>query len=311
MSQLPPASWSVAIAIPCLNEGQTVGEVVRGFRSALPDAQVFVFDNGSEDDTVQRAVEAGAIVRHVRSRGKGHVVRAILDSVSADATIIVDGDGTYVAEEAHRLLQPVRDGQADMVVGDRLQRASSESLRLLHRVGNRVIVALINLMFSTQYRDILSGYRVLSRRFLETVPVLTSGFEIETELTVRALEEGMTVVEMPIQYKPRPVGSASKLRSFQDGYRILLTAAVLLRDHYPLRVFGLLGVLLITLAVSCGVLRVLARELGPEAQAVLGYILVIALPLGVVCIGIGLTVNAVNTRFREMAQIARRLDRRD
>jgi len=218
----------VAVAIACWNEAATIAQVVAAFQKALPRASVNVFDNDSDDGSADLARGAGATVHRVRKRGKGQVVRAILDTLEADAVVIVDGDMTYPAENVVDLLAPLRRGDANMVVGERVTDADPEALRSLHRFGNRVIVAIINLMFRTRYRDVLSGYRAFDRRFVESVPVLTSGFEIEAELTVRALDEGMVVLEVPIPYRSRPAGSASKLRSFHDGYRILVTAAVLL-----------------------------------------------------------------------------------
>lgn len=283
--------FEVAVAIPCWNEAPTIGSVVADFRAALPAGRVHVFDNNSTDGSADIARRAGATLHRVRRQGKGNVLRAILDEVHADAVVIVDGDGTYPSEAVHALLAPVINGDADMVVGARVADASREALRPLNRFGNRAIVAMVNLMFGTRYTDILSGYRVLGRRFLESVPVLTTGFEIETELTVRALEEGMLVQEVPIDYRPRPDGSESKLRPFHDGYRIVLTAVVMLRDHYPLRVFGGLGVLLLLSGFVLGNVSLFAT-------------------LGLLAIGIGLTLNTVTTRSREWAQIARRTRRR-
>jgi glycosyltransferase involved in cell wall biosynthesis len=299
----------VAVAIPCWNEAATIAQVVADFRRALPDARVQVFDNDSDDGSAEAARGAGATVHRVRKRGKGHVVRAILDSVDADAVVIVDGDMTYPADRVNELLAPLWRGDANMVVGERVTDADPESLRVLHRFGNRVIVWVINVMFRTSYRDVLSGYRALDRRFIESVPVLTSGFEIEAELTVRALDEGMVVLEVPVPYRARPAGSASKLRSFHDGYRILLTAAVLLRDHYPLRVFGGLGLILLVIAAIATVLRL--ADVSGVSPALLSNVILLCAPLGLFSLGIGLTLNTVTTRFREMSQIARRSRRGD
>lgn len=301
------AAFEVIVAIPCLNEAATIGGVVREFCKALPAGHVHVFDNDSDDASAEIARQAGAVVHRVRRRGKGHVVRAILDAIEADAVVIVDGDGTYPADAIHELLGPIVRGDADMVVGTRVDGASPEALRRLHRIGNRVIVAMVNVMFGTRYRDVLSGYRALGRRFVETMPVLTTGFEIETELTVRALEEGMIVLEVPIRYRPRPDGSESKLRPFHDGYRIALTAAVLLRDHYPLRLFGGLGIVSLLIGLSALVLRILVHLDAVDGPTDLFTdIALLFVPLGLFGIGLGLTLNAVTTRFRETAQIARR-----
>ena len=292
----------VAVAVPCWNEAATIGEVVLAFRAALPAAAVHVYDNGSTDGSADIARAAGATVHKVPRRGKGNVVRAILDDLTADAVVIVDGDATYPAEAVHSLLEPIARGDADMVVGERVGSASLDALRRSHRIGNRVIVGIINLMFGTHYSDVLSGYRALGRRFVGSVPVLTPGFEIETELTVRALEEGMTVVEIPIEYRPRPAGSLSKLHAVSDGYRILLTAVVLLRDHYPLRVFGAAGLLLLLAALVGLALRSPAQA-GTDLWT---SVVLVCAPLGLFSIALGLLLNAITTRSREFAQIARR-----
>lgn len=308
---IPDRIFEVAVAIPCWNEAPTIGAVVAEFRDALPSGSVHVFDNNSTDGSADIARRAGATLHRVRRQGKGNVFRTILDEVTADAVVIVDGDGTYPPEAVHALLAPVINGEADMVVGARVDGASPEALRPLNRIGNRAIVAMVNAMFGTRYTDILSGYRVLGRRFIESVPVLTTGFEIETELTVRALEEGMLVQELPIDYRPRPNGSESKLRPFHDGYRIVLTAVVLLRDHYPLRVFGGIGALFLLVGITALVLRLLAEAgvVAMDAQ-LLADLATLFTPLGLLAIGIGLTLNTVTTRSREWAQIARRTRRR-
>lgn len=306
-----PAELRVAVAIPCYNEAVTVRKVVRDFRAVLPDAAIHVFDNRSDDGTDTLAEEAGAVVHHVRRRGKGHVVQAVFAELDEDVVILVDGDDTYHAEEAPLLLAPVLAGEADMVVGNRLQRADDRSLRRLHQFGNKLIVGAVNRMFGTHYLDILSGYRVFSRRFLDRVTLLTAGFEIETELTLAALNQELEVVELPISYRSRPPDSHSKLRSFRDGYQIMLTAAVLLRDHRPLRVFGGFSLFFLVLAVSAGAMRALAyggmRTL-PESLLV-GVVLLFT-PLSLIALGIGLTLNGINTRFREVMTVLRNERRR-
>lgn len=300
-------SAKIAVAIPCYNEAITIAKVIGDFRTVLPQASIHVFDNNSSDDSAELAAQAGAQVHRVHRQGKGHVMRAIFDTLVADAVVVVDGDDTYYAEDAPKLLEPVLCADADMVVGNRLPAASDESMLRLHQFGNRLIVGVVNRMFGTTYRDILSGYRVFSCRFLETVPLLTSGFEIETEITLQALEEGLRVVELPIRYRSRPQGSQSKLRSFQDGYRILLTAAILLRDHHPLRVFGLFSLFCWLIALFAGILRVLTYfDITPLSDIMLtGAVLLFSLT-GVIAFGIGLTLSAITTRFREMRQIMQR-----
>ncbi len=312
MAGLPGAEkLTVAVAIPCFNEVITIAKVVRDFGTALPDAAIHVFDNNSTDGSAAAAEGAGATVHRVHAQGKGHVMRAILDTIAADALIVVDGDDTYLAEDAPALLAPILRREADMVVGNRLHRASAGSLRQLHQFGNRLIVFAVNLMFRTACVDLLSGYRVFSRRFVESVPVLTPGFETETELTLRALTEGLAITEIPISYRSRPAGSQSKLRSFHDGYRIMLTAGMLLRDLHPLRLFGFVGLLCSLVAFVALTLRLLAYGgIASLPTSVLAAIVLLFAPLGVLTFGIGLILNAINTRYRETHQLLHRGKRR-
>ncbi|MBM3145137.1 MAG: glycosyltransferase [Chloroflexi bacterium] len=298
---------TIAVAIPCYNEAITIEQVVRDFRAQLPDATIHVFDNNSTDESAQIARNAGAVVHKIRKQGKGHVLQAIFAAIEADALVLVDGDDTYLAKDVHRLLKPVLEEDVDMVVGDRLSSASDESMRKHRHLGNKLIVASINLMFGTKYRDILSGYRVFNRRFVKTVPLLTPGFETETEMTLQALEEGMVIIELPISYRSRPAESHSKLNALRDGYRIMMTAAILLRDHYPLRLFGAVsfGLLLVVLILLGG----LAMTTGDIIRLNTLYLLVgiaLLMLLSMLAFGLGLILNAVNTRFRQLKQILQR-----
>ena len=297
----------IVVAIPCYNEAVTIEKVISDFRVELPAVESLVFDNNSKDDSRKIAEAAGAAVYSVRKQGKGHVLQRIFDMVSADALVLVDGDDTYDARDVHVLLNPVLSNESDMVVGNRLPNAHDESMRAHRHFGNRMIVGAINMMFGTKYQDILSGYRVFSRRFVETVPLLTPGFETETEMTLQALEEGMLIDEIPIRYRSRPEESHSKLNPIKDGYRIILTAAMLLRDHNPLRLFGLISLLFFTLGSSLVVLVLLAisGRLQMNIPALLTGILLL-LPMGALSFAIGLILNAVNTRFRQLKQIFQR-----
>jgi glycosyltransferase involved in cell wall biosynthesis len=295
----------VTVAIPCYNEAPTIAKVVADFRAELPEAEIVVVDNASTDDSARAAQAAGARVIREKRRGKGFVMQAILESVDADVCVIVDGDDTYFAEDVHTLIAPVAADRADMVVGDRLRDASSSALTDLHRFGNRAILAIINLVFRTSFRDVLSGYRVMNRAFVRTVPLITGGFETETELTLQALEKGMVIQEVPIRYRARPTGSYSKLSPFADGYRILITMAVLLRNHRPLYFFSLLAVALLAADLVYGVAWLSDRlpDYGP-----LTHTLVLAgvalLAAGVVLVGV--VLNAVSAGFRELVALGRR-----
>ncbi len=297
----------IVVAIPCYNEAATIEKVIRDFRSVLQNAEICVFDNNSTDGSADLARSAGADVVRVPQQGKGQVMQAIFNTVVADALIVVDGDDTYFAADVPVLLEPILRGEADMMVGDRLQLSPDHAMRRLHQWGNRLIVASINRMFGTSFHDILSGFRVFSRRFVQEVPLLMSGFETETEMTLQALEEGLIVVEVPIQYQSRPEGSHSKLNTWRDGYRILLTAIILLRDHHPLRLFGIFSLVCWLIALIAFGLRLInytGVELLPDA--LLSGLVILFTPLGVVVFGFGLVLNAINTRFRELRQIMQR-----
>jgi glycosyltransferase involved in cell wall biosynthesis len=231
-------------------------------------------------------------------------MRAIFRKLDADAVVVVDGDDTYYAEDVQQLLKPIWDEGVDMVVGNRMPSADDSSMIRLHQFGNRLIVGVINMLFGTEYRDILSGYRAFSREFIQSIPVLTAGFEVETEITLQALADEANVVEVPISYRSRPQGSESKLRSFRDGYRIFLTAAILLRDHRPLRFFGLTGLFFGLIAGTAAVLRFLMYfGVVVLPETLITGLLLLAAPISVIFVGIGLILNAINTRFREMKQI--------
>jgi glycosyltransferase involved in cell wall biosynthesis len=300
-------SNTIAVAIPCHNEETTIAKVVRDFLSVLPNSKVYVFDNASTDKGPDLARQAGASVYSVTSLGKGYVLRAIFDELKEDTIILVDGDDTYLASDAPDLIKPIVEGEADMVVGERLAAASDKNMRRMNQFGNRLIVGYINRLFGTNYRDVLSGYRVFNRRFLESVPVLTTGFEVETEITLQALAEGLRIVEVPIHYQNRPEESQSKLRPFADGYRIVLTAAILLRDHRPLRLFGSIAIAFWLLALVAGIFRLRSFfGQGSFPDSILGGVVLLSVPTGLIALGIGLSLNAINTRFQEVKNFLRR-----
>jgi glycosyltransferase involved in cell wall biosynthesis len=295
----------VTVAIPCYNEGPTIAKVVSDFRARLPEAEIVVFDNGSTDGSADQARAAGARVVKEKRRGKGHVMQSILETVEGDACVIVDGDDTYYAEDVHALLAPVVEDRADLVVGDRLGQADSKALSDLHRFGNRVILGMINLVFRTSFRDVLSGYRVVNRNFIRTVPLITGGFETETELTLQALEKGMVIEEVPIRYRARPEGSHSKLSPFADGYRILITMAVLLRNHRPLYFFSLIAIALATFDLVWAAAWAMGA-LPPYRPAVHAAVLAGAAAGAAALVLVGVVLNAVTAGFRELAALGRR-----
>lgn len=234
----------IAILIPCFNEEVTISDVVRQFQSQLPEAVVYVFDNNSSDRTVERAVAAGAIVLRERRQGKGYVVQTMFREVDADIYVMVDGDGTYPPAAVHQLIAPVLNHEADMVVGSRLHARSQSEFKQLNRWGNHLILSTLNRVFGVKLTDILSGYRAFNRRFVKGVPLFGGGFEIETELTIKAVERGYRIVEIPVNLSHRPPDSHSKIKFVRDGFLILNTIVALFRDYKPLTFFGIAGAIL-------------------------------------------------------------------
>lgn len=245
------AGLRVAVLLPCYNEQEAIGKVVRDFRQALPEAIVYVYDNNSRDETRARAAAAGAVVRSETQQGKGFVVRRMFADVEADVYVLVDGDDTYHAPSAPLLVERLLAEQLDMVVGRRVTEIE-QAYRPGHRLGNRLLTGVVARVFGDRFKDILSGYRVFSRRFVKSFPALTKEFEIETELTVHALELDMPIAEVDTPYKDRPAGSVSKLRTYRDGVRILTTILVLFKEERPLAFFGLAGLALAVLALGLG-----------------------------------------------------------
>lgn len=242
----------IAVLLPCYNEETAIAQTVAGFRAALPDAAIYVYDNNSRDRTIEVARAAGAIVRSERMQGKGNVVRRMFADVDADIYVMADGDATYDAASAPALIARLIDEQLDMVVGSRVGEAV-EAYRRGHRFGNRMLTGMLARLFGRSFSDILSGYRVFSRRFVKSFPVLSSGFEIETEISVHALELKMPVAEIETPYFARPEGSASKLSTYSDGWRILRTIVTLYRIERPLLFFGWIGAAFAALAVILAV----------------------------------------------------------
>ena len=247
---------SVAILLPCYNEEAAIAQTVAGFRAALPDAKIYVYDNNSKDGTIAAAKAAGAIVRSERMQGKGNVVRRMFADVDADIYVMADGDATYDAASASALIARVLDEQLDMVVGTRVHE-EAEAYRRGHVLGNKVMTGFLAGLFGRTFTDIFSGYRVFSRRFVKSFPVLSAGFEIETEISVHALELKMPVGEAETRYFARPEGSVSKLSTYRDGFRILNTIVTLYRIERPLLFFGWVAALFATLAVVLAIPLVL------------------------------------------------------
>ena len=292
----------VAVVVPCHNEAATVGKVVRDFRAALPEALVLVVDNASTDATAELARQAGARVLREPRAGKGFALLAgFREARGADLFVMVDGDDTYPAEDAATLLEAAREG-ADMVVGTRLVDAEQGAFRAGHSFGNQLFNLLVHALFGVRTRDLFSGYRVLSRRFLETTPLIARGFEVEAELSLQAVVQGYRTAEVPIRYRARPEESPSKLHTYRDGYRILMAILVFFRDYRPLNFFGLLSLVLLALSLAGGgvvLAEYLRTGLVPRLPlAVLSAALFILSALSLTC---GVLLSSINRRSAEIA----------
>ena len=241
----------ICIIIPCYNEEKTVEKVVRDFKAVLPEAVIYVYDNNSSDRTVELAEKAGAVVRHEYMQGKGNVIRRMFREIDAEVYVMTDGDDTYPAEFAREMVDKVLEHQADMVVGDRLSSTYfTENKRPFHNFGNSLVRGTINRLFHTEIKDIMTGYRAFSYQFVKTFPVLSKGFEIETEMTIHAADKNMQVDNVIIVYRDRPEGSESKLNTYSDGAKVLMSIAKLYRNYKPMNFFGLLALVLAVMSIG-------------------------------------------------------------
>ena len=294
----------IAVLLPCYNEDAAIAQTIAGFRASLPDAAIYVYDNNSQDRTREVAAAAGAIVRAERMQGKGHVVRRMFADIEADVYVMADGDATYDAAAAPELVRRLVDEQLDMVVGARKSEVE-EAYRRGHRLGNKVLTGMLAWLFGRTFSDILSGYRVFSRRFVKSFPALARGFETETEISVHALELAMPVAEVVTAYGARPEGSVSKLSTYGDGWRILKTILHLFRIERPVLFFGGIALLLAAIAVAISIpLAITYLETGlvprfPTAILATGLILLAALSFA--C---GLILDTVVRGRREVRRLA-------
>jgi glycosyltransferase involved in cell wall biosynthesis len=302
--QVLAARPRVAVLVPCFNEEAAIATVIADFRRALPDAELFVYDNNSTDGTAAVAREFGAQVRSEQRQGKGHVVRRMFADIDADVYVLVDGDSTYHAESAPAMIAALLDNRLDMVVGARVDQMRA-AYRLGHRTGNRLLSGFLSMVFGQPFKDVLSGYRVFSRRFVKSFPVLSDGFEIETEFSVHALELSMPVAEIATPYFERPQGSVSKLNTWRDGFRILATILKLYRSEKPLRFFGMIAATLSLVSIGLAIpviLTYLDQGIVPRLPtAVLSTGLMI---VAVLAAASGLILDTVTRGRREMKLLA-------
>jgi glycosyltransferase involved in cell wall biosynthesis len=301
---MTPSSIRIAVLVPCFNEEAAIATVVADFRKALPSAEIFVYDNNSTDRTIAVARAAGAQVRSERRQGKGHVVRRMFADIDADIYVLVDGDATYDAASAPRMVDALVSDHLDMVVGLRVDQAQA-AYRRGHRTGNRMLTSFLSTVFGQVFKDTLSGYRVFSRRFVKSFPVLSDGFEIETELSVHALELALPAVEIETPYYARPEGSFSKLNTWRDGFRILGTILILYRSEKPLRFFTAIGIFLMLVSIGLAIPIIITYlEYGivprlPTAVLSMGLMI-----LAVLSISSGLVLDTVTRGRREMKLLA-------
>ena len=244
----------IAVLIPCYNEAKTIEKVVKDYKAVLPNASVYVYDNNSSDDTDKIAKKAGAIVKYEYRQGKGNVIRSMFKDIDADCYLMIDGDDTYPKENAVEMCNYILEGKADMVIGDRLSSTYfTENKRPFHNFGNKLVRWLINTLFKSNVKDIMTGYRAFSYEFVKTFPVLSKGFEIETEMTIHALDKNFLLKEIPVGYRDRPTGSVSKLNTYRDGFRVLKTIARLFKEYKPMFFFGIISSIFFIISLIFGI----------------------------------------------------------
>lgn len=240
----------IAVLIPVYNESKTIEKVIMDYKKVLPEADIYVYDNNSTDGSDKIAKDAGAIVRYETKQGKGNVIRTMFREIDADCYLMVDGDDTYPAEDARKMCEYVLQNNVDMVIGDRLSSTYfKENKRAFHNFGNKLVENMINKIFKSKIVDIMTGYRAFSYNFVKTFPILSKGFEIETEMTIHAIDKNFTLKEIPVKYRDRPVGSESKLNTFSDGFRVIKTIFTLFKEYKPALFFNIIGSLILVLSI--------------------------------------------------------------
>lgn len=295
----------IAILIPCYNESKTIEKVIKDYKSVLPDANIYVYDNNSSDGTDIIAKEVGAIVRYEYRQGKGNVIRSMFKDIDADCYLMIDGDDTYPKESAIEMCNLILDKKADMVIVDRLSSTYfKENKRPFHNFGNVLVRGLINTLFKSKVRDIMTGYRAFSRDFVKTFPVLSKGFEIETEMTIHALDKNFLLKEIPIEYRDRPEGSVSKLNTFSDGFKVLKTIARLFKEYKPQIFFNIIAAIFFIVSVIFAIpvfAEYFKTGLVPRIPTLIfsGFLAVISI-LMIVC---GLILEVIVKKHRQLFEL--------
>ncbi len=295
----------IAVLIPCYNESKTIKKVVEDYKKALPEADIYVYDNNSSDHTDEIARKAGAIVKYEYRQGKGNVIRSMFKDIDADCYLMIDGDDTYPAENAKEMCDLILDKKADMVIGDRLSSTYfTENKRPFHNFGNRLVRGLINFLFESNVRDIMTGYRAFSYEFVKTFPVLSKGFEIETEMTIHALDKNFLLKEVKVGYRDRPAGSVSKLNTYRDGFRVLRTIGRLFKEYKPTIFFSLLSLLFLIISFAFGIpvfAEYFKTGLVPRYPTLIfsGFMLMIA----IILFACGLILEVVVKKHRQLFEL--------
>lgn len=295
----------IAVLIPCYNESKTIKKVVEDYKKALPEADIYVYDNNSSDHTDEIARKAGAIVKYEYRQGKGNVIRSMFKDIDADCYLMIDGDDTYPAENAREMCDLILEKKADMVIGDRLSSTYfTENKRPFHNFGNRLVRGLINFLFESDVRDIMTGYRAFSYEFVKTFPVLSKGFEIETEMTIHALDKNFLLKEVKVGYRDRPAGSVSKLNTYRDGFRVLKTIGRLFKEYKPTIFFSIISLLFLIISFAFGIpvfAEYFKTGLVPRYPTLIfsGFMLMIA----IILFACGLILEVVVKKHRQLFEL--------
>ena len=295
----------IAVLIPCYNESKTIGKVVKDYKKVLPNADIYVYDNNSTDGTDKIAKKAGAIVKYEYRQGKGNVIRSMFKDIDADCYLMIDGDDTYPKENAKEMCDLILNGKADMVIGDRLSSTYfTENKRPFHNFGNKLVRGLINTLFKSNIHDIMTGYRAFSYEFVKTFPVLSKGFEIETEMTIHALDKNFLLKEIPVEYRDRPEGSVSKLNTYSDGFRVLKTIARLFKEYKPMIFFTIISLIFLIISLIFGIpvfIEYFETGLVPRFPTLIfaGFMLIISILL-LIC---GLILEVLVKKHRQLFEL--------
>ena len=308
-NELDLSNVKIAVLIPCHNEELSVEKVIKDFKKQLPKAKIYVFNNCSDDKTADIAAEQGATVINEPRKGKGFVVESMFNRINADIYIMADGDDTYPADCVHELIKPVLEDKADMAIGTRLSECTGKSFRFLHRFGNNLVRGLINFIFKTKLTDIMSGYRVFNRKVVEQIPIISSGFEVETEMTIQMLHYKLKMIEIKVPYRARMEGSQSKLNTLSDGWRVLWKIFSLFRAYKPLTFFGGIGIVVALLGVLAGAFPIYDYITKPDHH--IEHVPMAILAIGLVALSasfvlLGIILHAVTKRFLELHNVLTR-----